>query len=428
MIVRSESWPPPADPRRAALVAVAAVALFLGSWGLLHVGFWSRGQIVDTPVYQGYGDAIAHGRVPYRDFALEYPPGALPVFALPALGQSGEDDASGFRAVFEMLMWVCGAGAMAAMALTLRGLGSGGGRVAAALGFAALAPLALGSVVLTRFDLWPAALTALALAALVGERSRLGYGLLGLAAATKVYPVVLLPLALAYVWRREGRREAAVCLGAFIAVVAALFVPFLALGPDGVWASVVRQATRGLQIESLGSALLLAAHQVGGLSLTMRSGHGSQNLAGTAPEVIGALQTLVQAAVLVALWIWFARGPAERERLVRASAAAVVAFVAVGKVLSPQYLIWLVPLVPLVRGRRGLAASALLALALVLTQLWFPYRYWELALGFDGVASWLVLGRDAVLLAVLAVLVWPGRASRRVGAGRVAPGPARGAG
>ena len=56
----------------------------------------------------------------------------------------------------------------------------------------------------------------------------------------------------------------------------------------------------------------------------------------------------------------------------RWSAAAVVAFVALGKVLSPQFLIWLAPLVPLVAGRRGLRASVLLVVALVLTQLWFP--------------------------------------------------------
>ena len=78
-----------------------------------------------------------------------------------------------------------------------------------------------------------------------------------------------------------------------------------------------------------------------------------------------------------------------------------------GKVLSPQFLIWLIPVIPLVRGRRGLTAAGLLGAALVLTQLWFPYRYWQLALHFGTLQSWLVLARDLVLVALLLVLLLP---------------------
>ena len=105
--------------------------------------------------------------------------------------------------------------------------------------------------------------------------------------------------------------------------------------------------------------------------------------------------------------MWFARRRRDRAELVRASAAVVVAFVALGKVLSPQFMIWLVPFVPLVRGRRGVVASGLFALSLVLTQAWFPQHYWDYALRFDGGVTALVLGRDLVLLALLGVLVAP---------------------
>jgi hypothetical protein len=91
--------------------------------------------------------------------------------------------------------------------------------------------------------------------------------------------------------------------------------------------------------------------------------------------------------------------------LVRASAAAIVAFVAFGKVLSPQFLIWLCPFILLVLGRRGLATSALLALSLVLTQLWFPYRYWDYALHFGSLPSALVLTRDVALLGIFALML-----------------------
>ena len=110
---------------------------------------------------------------------------------------------------------------------------------------------------------------------------------------------------------------------------------------------------RGLAFLFVAPAVLLVAHVAGGLDITMRPSHGSQNLVGTAPDALAIVQTVVQAAALVATWIWFGRGQVNRERFVRASATAVCAFVAFGKVLSPQFLIWLIPLVPLVGGRRG---------------------------------------------------------------------------
>ncbi len=403
MIPRPASWSRPASAASAVAAGLVAVVLFLVVWGVLHRGFFTHHPIVDTPVYERYGSAMDDGRVPYRDFSVEYPPGALPVFVLPALG---DVDSETFRVRFEGLMVSLGEAMLVCVALALLALGAGSARLLAALGFVALAPLALGPVVLSRFDLWPAALTAAALAALVAGRGRLGHAALGAAVAVKLYPAVLAPLALVYVWRRAGRREALVCGGILAGVVAAAFAPFVAVAPGGVWDGLWNQASRPLQIESLGSGFLLAAHHAFGTGVTMRSSHGSQNLEGALPDALAVAQSAVQALILVAIWVAFARGPAGRERLVVAAAAALCALVALGKVFSPQFLIWLIPVVPLVRGRRGLYASALLALALVLTQIWFPYRYWALALRFDELPSWLVLGRDLVLIALVAVL-WP---------------------
>ena len=407
MSIVLERWLRPADRFLPMLfAALLGVALFATSWTLLHQSFFARYQIADTPVYQRYGNAMVHGEVPYRDFHVEYPPAALPTFLLPAIGTPVQAQ---YRQRFGWEMLACGVAMLVLVAATLSALGAGLWRLAGALAFAGLAPLALGSVVLTRFDLWPAAIGAGALLALVARRERLGSGLLGLGFAAKLYPGVLLPLALAFVWKQKGREEAVRCAVVFLAVVLALFVPFFVLSPGGVWDSFFQQGDRPLQIESLGSAFLLALHHLFGLAVTMKPGHGSQNIAGTGAIAIAAVQTVLQIAAVVAIWVWYVRGEPSRERLVRGAAAAVCAFVALGKVLSPQFLIWLVPIVPLVRGRRGLAASALLGAALILTQGWFPRDYWDLALRFDETASWLVLARDLVLLGLLAVLVLPSR-------------------
>jgi hypothetical protein len=132
----------------------------------------------------------------------------------------------------------------------------------------------------------------------------------------------------------------------------------------------------------------------------------------------------LQVVSLVALWIAFARGPATRERLLRYAAASVGAFIVFGKVLSPQFLLWLFPLVPLVAGRRGAIATGLVGLAAVLTQVWFPTRYWQLANDLAAGPSWLVVARDLLLLATLCVLVLPARAWVPVRRREPAPAPA----
>jgi 8-oxo-dGTP pyrophosphatase MutT (NUDIX family) len=414
VVARSASWSLPArsaatERARFAAVVAGALLVFALAWLALQHGFYREEQIRDTPVYQRYGDWIVDGKVPYRDFRPEYPPAALPAFAVPSLAAGTDASEDDYRRWFEALMVVCGAFVLLFAALTLRSLGREPRALAAALLFVALSPLLLGSVVLSRFDLLPAALVAGAVAALCAGRERLAFGVLGLGVAAKVYPAVLAPLFVVRVWAR-GRLRAAVTASAVLAGVLALcFVPFVVLGPAGVWESVERQVSRPLQLESLGASVLLAAHHAFGLDVTVRSSHGSQNLVGTLPDVLAALQSLATIAILALIWLAFAREPLDRERLVRLSAAAVCTLVALGKVASPQFLLWLVPLVPLVRGRRGLAATGLLGVTLVLTQIWFPYRYWDLVFDLDRVASWTVLGRDLVLLALLGVLVWPAR-------------------
>jgi uncharacterized membrane protein len=261
----------------------------------------------------------------------------------------------------------------------------------------------LGSVVLTRYDLWPAVLAVGALAALVSGRERLGFGVLGLAVAAKLWPAAILPLALVYVSRRRGGRATLGALAVFVAVLAVAFVPFAVLSPDGLADSLSRQTERPLQVESLGSSLLLAAHHLGDYEPTVVSSFGSQNLAGGAPDALATLLTILQALAVVAVWILFTTRRGSPAELTAAAAAAVAAFIAFGKVLSPQFLIWLVPLVPLVLGPLGLVAAALFLLALALTQLWFPRQYWELV-GLEAGPTWLLLARNVVLVVLAAVL------------------------
>ena len=386
-------------------LTVAAVGVFLGSWSLLHHATLDRGQISDTGLYEQYGDAMAHGQVPYRDFRLEYPPGALPMFVLPSIGHQG--DRARYDRWFERLMSVCGCIAIVAVAIALAGLGAGLLRTTFALAVVAFSPLLAGPVVLSRFDLWPAALAVLAVAFLVWDELLLGAVLLGAAITAKLWPAVMAPIVLAWVWKTRGRKTALRWAGTVVAVDAAIFAPFAVLAPSGLAHSFQAQLSRPLQIESLGGSVLIAVHRVYGTQLHVYTTM-SQNLSGPWTHAAELATTAVQIVAVAGLWTVFARGYPSRERLVAYSAASVAAFVAFAKVFSPQFIIWLVPLVPL--ARRRLANAALVA-ALVLTVLYFPRHYWRLV-ALQSPQTWELLARDLLVVAVAVLLAIEPRRQR----------------
>jgi len=384
---------------------VVALGLFIGSWSLLHHGSLSQGQISDTGTYQSYGDAIAaHGAVPYRDFRLEYPPGALPMFILPSLGHEG--DRAAYARWFDREMALCGCLALLGTALCLRALRAGPVRTTAALAFFGVSPLLIGSVVLSRFDLWPAALAILALAALLSDRPLPAAILLGAAIGAKLWPAALLPLFAASLVRTRGRRAAAIWGVDVVAVLAAIFVPFAVISPSGLSHSFHAQLARPLQVESLGSAILIALKHAAGTTPQLATSFGSQNLSGSGAHAAAVVTTILGVLALTAVWVLFARGPATRARLAVHCAAAVAALLAFGKVFSPQFVIWLVPFVLVVGGLRGLAAGALLTAVLGLTHAWCPRHYWDLT-RFVPTQSGELLARDLCVVALFVVLAWP---------------------
>lgn len=386
-----------------AAVLFAAVAL-----AVTYVWDASGRQVTDFELYRTYGEAMAAGDVPYRDFAFEYPPLALPALALPALVTGGE---TSYEVAFAMLMAACGALAILLTGRSLQVLGRSGLERDWALSLLVLSPLVLGPVLLTRFDLVPALAVAGATLAVLSGRERTAAVVLGLGVAAKLWPAILLPVLAVVTWRRHGRREATLVSGTTLALALAVYLPFLAVAPGGVVDSVTRQLGRPLQIESIGSGALLALHHLAGMPLEWASSRGSQNLTGLAADSLAVGLGIAQVAVVLLVVAAFARGPASPERLVLASAAAIVGVVALGRVLSPQFLVWPLFALALVGGTRGRIATVLYAAACALTLGWFPARYWELVREFDPVGSALVAARGLVLVALLAILLWPARSA-----------------
>jgi uncharacterized membrane protein len=194
----------------------------------------------------------------------------------------------------------------------------------------ALAPVvALAAFV--NWDLLAVALTAAALAAW-SRRQPLVAGIwLGLAAAAKFYPLLLIgPVALLCIRRRQWRALGEFMVGALGAWLA-VNVPVMLANMDG-WARFYTfSRERGIDFGSPWYALTLLGVDIPGSALN-------------------TLAALTFAAACVGI-AWLALRAPQPPRLAALAFLVVGAFVLTNKVYSPQYVLWVLPLAVLARPR-----------------------------------------------------------------------------
>ena len=396
----------PTSPRAAVAIAASGVAILLACSLPPPSRLLSRPDPGDVEVYFNYAERTFDGQVPYRDFYLEYPPGALPVLLAAGPADRGYDDR------FRILMLAVGVATVILLARALFLAGANAAELAAGVLLLATLPLTLNpGLVFERYDLWPAALVLLAVIALLRGSRMLGLAALGVGAAAKVYPLALVPIVLL---SRRGRTHVVRDLAVVAAAGLALVLPFALIAPRGIGHVGKLLVERPLHVESLGASVLLAAHRLGLYEPTIYFSIGqSWDLAGPAASAVAAIGSLAQVVALVAVWFFFARGPRGPRELLLAVAAAVVAVVTFGKIFSPQFLVWVVAAVPLALGRVMPFVLALTVTAILLTHYVYEYGYYEL-LDAERV-SWVMVARNLAMVALFLSLVYElaarGRAS-----------------
>ena len=193
-------------------------------------GFFSSADPGDVGRYHDFVNLMRDGKLPYRDFYFEYPPGAIGAFLAPlAIGGSSD-----YNLAFKVSVALGGLALLAAMVSILGALRADRVQVAFALGLFVLMPVSLGAVVLNRYDIFPALLVVLALLALLRSRNGYAFAFLAVGCAVKVFPAVVLPVAAIHVLRSRGRDELLRGAVVFLGVSCLLLVPFALLAPGGL--------------------------------------------------------------------------------------------------------------------------------------------------------------------------------------------------
>ncbi|MFI7497293.1 glycosyltransferase 87 family protein [Streptomyces sp. NPDC049687] len=342
-----------------------------------------------SSIYQGWYDVLRTGTFPQSDVTWQYPPAAalaiLSPGLLPFLDYASAFFVLAFLADLAVLMLLLNAG--------LRPGRSPRG----AWMWVAGVPL-LGPTVYSRYDVM---VTAVAVAALLAgaRRPRVMGALTGFAALLKVWPVLLLAGAV--------RRRA---WGAAAVTAAALSGLFALLMP-GAFAFLTFQRDRGTEVESLGALVFHVARQFGWRGRVLLN-YGSVEFLGPYVQVVSDLALGLTALALGWLLLWRLR--AKRfapHTLADAAFTAVLLFTVTSRVISPQYLVWLVGLAAVCLCFRAgpMTRPAVLVLAASsVTVLEFPVRFADVVDSTPFGVALLSLRNGLLLTAALcaAVRLW----------------------
>ena len=379
-------------------VRAAAVGLLGAAFALTFLlDPWQHELVSDIPLYRAYAEMFLDGVLPYRDVGFEYPPLAAPLIALPGLVSL---DLGDYRLAFATLALALAA-AVAVATGRLAALTGGDDR--RALLAAAAMPVATGALLRTHFDLAPVLCVVAGIAAVAAARPRVGFALFGLGAAIKLFPLAAAPVAAAWLAGRGQGREALRGLAITATVVLAAASAAAALSPSGAWDAVTYHLERPVQVESLPATVLNVLDAAGGRAPDPVNSHRSDGLEHPAAAALTAVFAALGAAALLAL-VLVAGRLREPRGLALAAVAAMAVGASLGKVLSPQFMLWLVPLAALGFAWRMHALAAVTTAAIAATMLWFPERYFDLV-DRETAPLVAVAARNLLLLGVLALLV-----------------------
>jgi hypothetical protein len=373
-----------------AAVAIAWIGVAI-AW-FPRVGGW---HAQDLSLYRSTAQHVLNAEVPYRDFSLEYPPGALLPLTLPGLvvGKGASQPRFALALLISNALWGVALGWCIWLAAR-RWLAAE--RALAAIGMYVLLAFVGAPLFPWRFDLFPALLSALAVVlTMEGLPGRAG-ACLAAGIATKLYPIVFAPIIIAWYLARGERGRAFRFAGFTCATTLLIFAPF-ALAASTDFLSFLRYHE-------------LRGHAFGFGEVGIVENFGALHLVSPASAVVmrllfpAFLVGLASVAVLA-----FARFRYERiamaqpcdQTLIAYALVSLLIFMLTNKVLSPQFVIWLLPfvaLLPVPQYSLGLAATAL-------TIMIFPFNYDGLVRLETPIVLLLNL-RNLVLAGLTASVLW----------------------
>ncbi|MDH6570932.1 hypothetical protein M2164_006243 [Streptomyces sp. SAI-208] len=334
-------------------------------------------------IYQGWYDVLRTGTFPQEDVTWQYPPAAALAILSPALLPFLEYTQAFFLMAFAADLVVL-------LLLLYAGLRDGR-RLRGAWVWVAGVPL-LGPTVYSRYDVM---VTAVAVAAVLAaaRHPKVAGALVGFGAMLKVWPALIL----VGIRRRSVWASAAVT----VAVVAGLF----SVSMPGAFAFLTFQRERGTEVESLGSLVFHIARHHGWNGQVLLN-YGSVEFLGPWVTTVSTAALTLTGMAFGVLLLWrLTASRFETHTTADAALVAVLMFTTTSRVISPQYMVWLVGLAAAClcfRASRMGVPALLVLVACFVTVLEFPIWFADVV-SSSPLGITLLLVRNGLLVAATAL-------------------------
>ncbi|TKK85880.1 DUF2029 domain-containing protein [Herbidospora galbida] len=330
--------------------------LFMAAMQIIPVGF-SMSFENDIRLYSDWSNVLLTGQFPDNDDKWQYPPfAAIPMLAphlLPFFD---------YLVSFFLIAILCDLGILLLIWRFCRRTGGGNGAVWAWV----VGPVLLGPLLIARYDLMVAIFAVAALTASTDPAVR--GALIGIGFSIKVWPIAL--LAGLRRWRELLTGGASAVAATVVACGATALVMPNALD------FLTAQQERGLQVESMAATPFVLLRALGLWDGFSTYQHGAMELAGTGVDTAIRIAVLATPVAAVLLVVWWLRAHPTEATFYDAALTTVLLLVVTSRVLSPQYLIWLIGLAAVVfsvpRSSQKPVAWLLLA-ATLLTGIAYPW-------------------------------------------------------
>lgn len=342
-------------------------------------------------IYHGWYDVLSSGSYPQSDVTWQYPPVAALAILSPALLPFLD-----YASAFFVLAFLCDALVLGLLLYAGRGAAR---RTAGAWVWVAGVPL-LGTTAYARYDVMVTAVAVAALLAGVRHPRVLG-ALAAFGALLKVWPALVLA---GTARGRQTRLAWATAAG-----VAVVLLVVCALAAPGALAFLGFQRDRGTEVESLGALVFHVARQFGWQG-RVELHYGSLEFLGPHVPLVSTLALGLSVLAFGWLLVWRLKArtfgvstPAD------AAFTAVLLFTTTSRVISPQYMLWLVGLAAVClvfRESRMALPACLVLVATGVTQLEFPLGFVHVVTS-DATGVLLMFVRNGLLVA--ATLIAGGR-------------------